>query len=138
LRTSGFGCRERGALPAPVVARRLNVLQTLSKVFSTAAVAVILCAVAACATTYKTPEQVQADKAVADRVELALAADTDLYARHIVVRADDGVVRLSGFVWDPPDIVAAERIAGSVQGVARVVNALELQRNGVDNSAVSR
>jgi osmotically-inducible protein OsmY len=47
-------------------------------------------------------------------------------------------VRLSGFVFDQPDLIEAGRVAESVQGVSRVVNALELQRNGVDNSAVSR
>jgi osmotically-inducible protein OsmY len=102
-------------------------------------VVAFLAAVAACASgPPKTAAQRLADQATADRVELALAADEDLYSRHIIVRADEGVVRLSGFVWDPPDLVTAERIAGSVQGVAKVVNALELQRNGVDNSAVSR
>ena len=75
---------------------------------------------------------------MAERVELALNSDNELYARHIIVRADNGVVRLSGFVWDPPDLVEAVRIASAVQGVSRVVNTLELQRNGVDNSAVSR
>jgi osmotically-inducible protein OsmY len=102
-------------------------------------VAVCLCSVVACATgPRKSEAERQADKAIADRVELALAADNELYSRHIIVRADGGVVRLTGFVWDPPDIVEAERIAGSVQGVAHVVNSLELQRNGIDNSAVSR
>jgi hyperosmotically inducible periplasmic protein len=86
----------------------------------------------------KTEAERQADKAIEDRVELALSADKTLYARHIIVRADSGMVRLSGFVWDQPDLVEAERIAESVQGVSRVVNALELQRNGVDNSNVSR
>jgi hyperosmotically inducible periplasmic protein len=101
--------------------------------------AVFLCGLVACATgPRKSEAERQADKAIADRVESALAADNELYSRHIIVRADSGVIRLSGFVWDPPDVVEAERIAGSVQGVSRVVNALELQRNGIDNSAVSR
>ncbi len=94
---------------------------------------------AACATgPAKTPAQQQADKATVDKVEQALGADATLYARHIIVKADNGVVRLTGFVWDQPDLVEAERIARSVPGVIRVVNALELQRNGVDNSGVTR
>lgn len=93
----------------------------------------------ACATgPLKTPAESQADKATVDKVEQALSADTTLYARHIIVKADSGVVRLTGFVWDQPDLVEAERIAQSVPGVIRVVNALELQRNGVDNSGVTR
>lgn len=94
---------------------------------------------AACTTgPLKTPAEQQADKATVDKVEQALNADTTLYARHIIVRADNGVVRLTGFVWDQPDLVEAERIAQAVPGVIRVVNALELQRNGNDNSGVTR
>lgn len=100
---------------------------------------VCLVSAVACSTgPRKTEAEQQADSATVSRVELALNADKTLYARHIVVRADDGVVRLTGFVWDPPDLIEAERIAGTVQGVSRVVNSLELQRNGVDNSGVTR
>jgi osmotically-inducible protein OsmY len=99
----------------------------------------LLCAVAACALgPPKNEAQTRTDKATADRVESALAADQELYSRHITVRVDSGVVRLTGFVWDPPDLEEAVRVAESVQGVTRVVNALELQRNGMDNSPVSR
>jgi len=87
---------------------------------------------------HKTEAQKQADDAMADRVTQALSADQELYSRHITVRADEGVIRLSGFVWDPPDLVEAERIAGSIPGVTRVVNAIELERNGQGNSPVSR
>ena len=100
---------------------------------------VCLGGVVGCATgPRKTEAERQADKAMEIRVEAALSADKTLYARHIIVRADNGTVRLSGFVFDQPDLVEAERIAESIQGVSRVVNALELQRNGVDNSNVSR
>jgi osmotically-inducible protein OsmY len=54
------------------------------------------------------------------------------------VRADNGVVRLSGFVWDPPDLLEAKSVAELVPGVSSVVNDLELERNGVDNSGVTR
>ena len=75
---------------------------------------------------------------MADRVQQALAADKELYSRHINVKADDGVIRLTGFVWDPPDLVEAERIAANVPGVTRVDNSIELERNGQGNSPVSR
>src|SRR5579872_2610036 len=111
----------------------------MGRVFRVALSVTALCALAACTTEpRKSAAQQEADKALAGRVEQALSSDEQLYARHIVVKADDGVVRLSGFVWDPPDIPNAERIAGSVQGVVKVVNSLELQRNGVGNSPVSR
>jgi osmotically-inducible protein OsmY len=104
-----------------------------------AAVAVaILCSAVGCATPHKSDAQRQADKETAERVTAALDADKLLYAKHITVRADYGVVRLSGYVWDPPDLNEAQSIAAQVQGVSRVVNDLELQRNGTDNSNVVR
>jgi osmotically-inducible protein OsmY len=111
----------------------------MNRISCTVLAAMCVYGAVACSTgPRKTDAELQADKATADRVEVALNADKALYARHIIVRADNGVVRLSGFVWDPPDLVEAERIAGSVQGVSRVVNTLELQRNGIDNSNVAR
>jgi osmotically-inducible protein OsmY len=111
----------------------------MNRISRIALVTVCVCGAVACETgPRKSEAEKQADRAMAERVELALNSDNELYARHIIVRADNGVVRLSGFVWDPPDVVEAERIASAVQGVSRVVNTLELQRNGVDNSAVSR
>jgi osmotically-inducible protein OsmY len=99
----------------------------------------ILCGAVACATgPHKSDAQRQADKETAERVQAALDADKLLYAKHIIVRADYGVVRLSGYVWDPPDLNEAQSIAAQVQGVNRVVNDLELQRNGADNSSVVR
>ncbi len=61
-----------------------------------------------------------------------------LYARHIFVHADSGVVRLTGYVWDPPDLFEAKSVAELVPGVSSVVNDLELNRNGMDNSGVTR
>lgn len=110
-----------------------------AKTVRVGAVAAILGGLAACAMgPHKTDAQKQADDAMANRVDQALAADQELYSRHITVRADDGVIRLTGFVWDPPDLVEAQRIAESVPGVTRVENAIELQRNGQGNSPVSR
>ena len=111
----------------------------MGRVFRTAWPITVLCVLAACASEPRKSEaQQEADKALAGAVEQALSSDEQLYARHIIVKADDGVVQLSGYVWEPPDIPNAERIAGSVQGVVRVVNSLELQRNGVSDSPVSR
>jgi osmotically-inducible protein OsmY len=99
----------------------------------------LLCGVAACATgPAKSDAQQQADREMAARVQSALDADKQLYARHITVRADNGVVRLSGFVWDPPDLMEAKRLAELVPGVSSVVNDLELERNGMENSGVTR
>jgi osmotically-inducible protein OsmY len=99
----------------------------------------VLCGVAACASgPRKTDAQLQADKETAERVENALNADKGLYAKHISVHADNGVVRLTGYVWDASDFQTATLIAEGVAGVTGVVNDLELNRNGNENGPVSR
>jgi hyperosmotically inducible protein len=102
-------------------------------------VVAVLCGLGACATGPKpSAAQRAADRATAERVQSALSADKLLYARHIFVRAENGTVTLTGFVWDPPDLDLAASIAGTVEGVVRVDNKLELQRNGIDDSGVAR
>jgi osmotically-inducible protein OsmY len=54
------------------------------------------------------------------------------------VQADNGVVHLGGYVWNDFDQYEAERTAESVAGVSKVVDEMELERNGIDNSNVSR
>ncbi len=99
----------------------------------------LLCGVAACATGPRKSEvQRLADGQTAELVQAALDADKHLYAKHINVRADNGVVLLSGYVWDPPDLDEARSVAERVPGVSRVVNDLELERNGVGDPGVSR
>jgi len=101
-------------------------------------VAVVLGVVACATEAGKSEAQQQADRETAGRVQAALDADKQLYARHIFVRADNGVVHLSGYVWDPPELLEAKRVAGLVPGVSQVVSELELQRNGNDNSGITR
>jgi osmotically-inducible protein OsmY len=106
--------------------------------FTSIAVA-LLCGVAACASgPPKTDAQREADKVTAERVEAALSADKILYAKHITVHADNGVVYLTGYVWDRPDMDQATFIAENVPGVTRVVNSLEFQRNGNEQGPLSR
>ena len=100
--------------------------------------AALLCGVVACATgPRQTDAQRQADKEIAERVQTALDSDKQLYAKHIYVRSYNGVVELSGFVWETPDLLEAETVAGGVEGVLRVVDNLELQLNGIDDSTVT-
>jgi len=109
------------------------------KRISFAVTVVVLCGVAACASgPHKTDAQLQADKETAERVDTALNANKRLYAKHIFVHADNGVVHLTGYVWDPSDFEQAVLIAEGVPGVNRVVNDLELNRNGNDNGPVAR
>jgi len=106
--------------------------------YAAAAVAVSF-GVAACASgPAKTDAQVQTDKVLGERVEAALNADKSLFAKHITAHADNGVVRLTGYVWETTDFDEAVFIAGGVPGVTRVVNDLELNRNGNDNGPVAR
>jgi osmotically-inducible protein OsmY len=85
----------------------------MSRMLRVGLTAGFLCALLACTSgPRKSEAERQTDKETAERVQEALAADNELYSRHIYVRADSGVVKLSGFVWEPPDIELAQRIAG--------------------------
>ena len=105
-----------------------------------AAVAVAaLCGVVACASgAPKTDAQLQADRELGERVEAALNADKQLFAKHITAHADNGIVRLTGYVWEAGDFDEANFVAENVPGVTKVVNDLELNRNGNDNGPVAR
>ena len=101
--------------------------------------AALLSGVAACASgPPETDAQAQADKALSEKVEAALNADKQLFAKHITAHADNGVVRLTGYVWEASDFEEANYIASNVPGVTRVVNDLELNRNGNENSPSAR
>jgi osmotically-inducible protein OsmY len=112
---------------------------TMQRICGVALAAVLVLGSVACATgPLKSEAERTADKETVNRVQLALNSDQQLFARHITVRADGGVVSLGGYVWSQPDLEAAQRIAADVSGVTRVVNEMELERGGVDNSPVSR
>jgi hypothetical protein len=101
--------------------------------------AAVLCGAVACASSPpKTDAQLQADRVMAERVEAALGADKALFAKHITAHADNGIVHLTGYVWEASDFQEAVSIAEGVPGVTRVVNDLELNRNGNDNGPVAR
>lgn len=69
---------------------------------------------------------------LASYITAQLNADPWNYYRHVNVRVDDdGVVTLSGYVWETQAIYRARTIASQVPGVTRVVTGqLELERNG--------
>jgi osmotically-inducible protein OsmY len=92
--------------------------------------------VAACSTSApRTTAERAADADVADRVQAALLADPDIYARHIDVKVDRGVVHLGGYVWEPDDFQTARRDAASVPGVKTVVAQMELMRGGLSGTS---
>ena len=76
----------------------------------------------------RTAAEQQTEEAISGRVISALSADKVLFARHISVRANRGVVHLAGYVWDVSDLYHAKRIAAAVPGVTRVVDEMELER----------
>ncbi len=100
--------------------------------------ALVLCGMSACITTHKTPEERQADSALVDRVQAQLKADNTLYARHITIRADNGVVTLGGYVWTPEELDRARQDTQSLPGVTKVVNRMEVDRGAVSDSSVTR
>jgi osmotically-inducible protein OsmY len=107
------------------------VWKNLPSVVPTLTVAVLACAVIACSTTPpRTAAQRAADADTADRVQAALLADPNIYARHIDVSVNRGVVHLGGYVWEDEDFRTARLDAASVPGATTVVTDMELMRGG--------
>jgi len=102
-------------------ARVLRLLAGLSVVLLTAACA---------STPPKSAAQIEADRALANKVESALDSDPVFYFRHVDVRADDGKVSLSGYVWSQVSTAQAQTVASRVPGVTSVADQLELERAG--------
>src|SRR5665213_1765982 len=100
---------------------------------STATVALVAtCGLIGCTTApHRTAAERATDIETADRVEAALLADPNIYARHIDIEVDRGVVHLGGFVWDNDDFQTARRDAASVAGVTEIVTDMELDRGGI-------
>ena len=110
----------------------------MKRMLSAAAVVVVACGAAACASSPKTQPELAADNATADRVRAAFDADDTLFARHITVRADNGVVTLGGYAWTPEELQAARRDAQRVPGVAKVVDRIEVDRGAIGTTGVTR
>jgi BON domain len=73
----------------------------------------------------------QRDGLTALQVYTALNSDPTYYFRHVDVQVQQGVVTLSGYVWSTPAIYRAKEIASEIPGVTRVVDEMELERDGV-------
>jgi osmotically-inducible protein OsmY len=116
-----------------------NFYPNMNRIFRAALAAVVVSGAVACAMgPPKTAAERQADSDTADRVTAALNADSTLFARHITVRADRGVVDLSGYVWTPVELSEAVQTAETVRGVTKVVNRMEVDRGAVSDSSVTR
>ena len=95
-----------------------------------AGLAVALLTAACASTPQKSAAQIEADRALANKVESALDSDPAFFFRHVDVQADGGRVSLSGYVWSDDSIVQAKRLASRVPGVISVSDQLELERAG--------
>lgn len=75
----------------------------------------------------RTPAEVQADAALAERVQASLSADTVFYFAHVDVEAERGVLTLNGFVQTREAKYQARRLAKRA-GAVRVVDLIKLER----------
>lgn len=98
--------------------------------------AITVCATAACSSTpSRTPAERAADSQLAERVDAALSEDPDIYARHIDVTVNRGVVHLGGYVWENREFMIAQRDAASVPGVKAVNSQMQLMRGGTTGTS---
>jgi osmotically-inducible protein OsmY len=59
------------------------------------------------------------------RVAAAIQQNPYIYAEHVTVATENGVVRVGGRVRDLPELFAILRLARRIAGKARVVNEIE-------------
>lgn len=101
---------------------------------SGAAIAVVIAAALTISACAARPRRTAAEQAANDHlaaaVMAALLADRNLYAQHIYVDADGGVVHLSGYIWSVDELYEARRVAVTVPGVTRVDAQLEISVGG--------
>lgn len=67
----------------------------------------------------------QSDAAMAARVTAALQRDPYIFADHVSVTSENGVVRVGGVVRELSDLFAILRLARQIAGKGRVVNEIE-------------
>ena len=100
--------------------------------FSLAAFLVVAMLLVGCTTIASgSAAESQADAVTAARISAALNADPVHYVRHVDVHVYGGVVHLSGYIWSTDALYKAKEIAAAVPGVTRVINEMELERQGI-------
>ena len=65
------------------------------------------------------------DAAMTSQVTAAIQHNPYIYAEHVTVATENGVVRLEGRVRDLPELFAILRLARRIAGKGRVVNEIE-------------
>ena len=69
----------------------------------------------------------RSDAAIAARVTAALQQDPYIFAEHVTVMVQNGVVTIQGVVTDLNDLLAILNLARHVAGKAKVVNEIDFQ-----------
>lgn len=106
-------------------------MRRLNGVLPVVAILLLGGSLAACATAPpRTEAERAADAVTATRVESAFTVNPTLFARHIDVSVNGGVVYLGGYVWSVEDLYLARNLAASVPGVKSVSSDMELMRGG--------
>ena len=77
-------------------------------------------------------ERQAADEQVTQQVQKTLTDDPWIYAEHIMVTTENGVVRLEGIVGDTGERFRILRLCRKIPGARRVVDALEMPANDAD------
>jgi hyperosmotically inducible periplasmic protein len=78
-----------------------------------------------------------ADSAITAIVKSKLAVDNETSSANINVDTNGGVVTLTGVVTTQANKEQAERIAGSAEGVTRVINNITVETDGEHDGAVA-
>jgi len=101
----------------------------ISKRLATSFAAILLVAVAGCASTQKsegTGEYVD-DAVITSKVKAEIFNEPALKSRELNVETFKGIVQLSGFVASPDDVQKAAQVARSVPGVKAVRNDIRVK-----------
>ena len=69
----------------------------------------------------------RSDAAIAARVTTALEHDPYIFAEHLSVTVQNGVITIRGLVTDLNDLLAILKLARHAAGKARVVNEIDFQ-----------
>lgn len=75
----------------------------------------------------------QADEALTAKVTQTLQDDPYVFAEHLSVETENGIVRVRGVVIDPSDLRRVLFLARRVAGRRRVINEIELQALSADH-----
>ncbi|HSY09024.1 MAG TPA: BON domain-containing protein [Steroidobacteraceae bacterium] len=109
-------------------------MRYVQRVSSALAACVAVCGFVACSNPPRSEAERAADADIAVEVKAALNADRNLYAAHIGVDVEHGVVHLEGIVWSDEAAERAQRDAASVPGVTTVKSDLEVTPGGISES----